>query len=100
MIETRRLTPESKVPLSNLSDAANTTDPLLRATANSERIPPAVLMIGVASTSVVDVKWRLQAGGMGESETMNWKFPEVKDPVDCMYIRLQDPLTTGKVLVS
>ena len=54
------------------------------------------LQLGVASTSVVDGKRRLQAKGMGESESMNWKFAKVKDPVNCRSIRLEDPLTTGK----
>ena len=50
----------------------------------------------VASTSMVDVKQRLQDEDTGENESTNWKFTEVMEPVHCKSIRLTDPLPTGK----
>lgn len=54
------------------------------------------LQNGVSSTSMVDVKQRLQDEGTGENESTNWKFTEVMEPVHCKSIRLTDPLPTAK----
>lgn len=73
---------------------------VLGVAANLEKIPSALLLNGVSSSSMVDVKQRLQDDGTGENESTNWKFTEVMEPVHCKSIKLTDTLPTGKVLVS
>eukprot|EP00253_Pinus_taeda_P023572 PITA_23572 len=77
MLEGRRVTPESKPSFSNIIGAENTTGPVLGAAEKLEKIPSAILLNGVASTSMVDAKQRFQDEGTGENESRNWNFTEI-----------------------